>query len=595
MRSVNRLLACAACAVVLSIVARELPAQHDARAQLHALFEEAWALELRENPLFATAVGDHQADDRLPSVAAEDQARRAAASRTFLERLRAIDRSALDVTDRVSYDMFERRLEDAITEFGFRTYEIPITADAGFHVGFASQPRRVPLFTVEDYENYIARLRAFPAYAQQHIENMRAGLARGFSMPRIVLDGYEVTIASHVVDDPTESAFYRPFASFRHSIPVGEHARLEAAGRAAIVEAVVPGYQAFLAFMTGEYMPNTRMTIGASEMPNGQEYYAYRVRHFTTLELTPEEVHEIGRGEVERIRAEMEAIIEDVGFEGTFAEFLEFLRTDPQFYVDTPEELLREASFIAKRMDGKLPSLFMTLPRLPYGVAPVPDHLAPKYTGGRYVSPAEGSTEPGYYWVNTYNLAARPLYTLPALTLHEAVPGHHLQGALTRELDGLPEFRRRSYINAFGEGWGLYSEWLGIEAGIYTDPYSNFGRLTYEMWRACRLVVDTGIHAFGWTRDEAMDFLASNTALSLHEVRTETDRYISWPGQALSYKIGELTIRELRGRAEKALGERFDVREFHDVILGQGTVPMSVLEDQVNAYIEAVSTQGSER
>ena len=590
-KNVNRMIACA---MLLGAVPCALPAQQPAGAQLQALFDEAWELDLQEYPVFATTVGVHRYNDRLRAVAPDDHARRAAASRAFLERLHGIDRSALGVTDRVSYDMFERRLADGLAEFAFRGYEIPITADAGFHVAFAWMPRFAPLFTVQDYENYVARLRAFPAYVQQHIENMQVGLARGFSMPRIVLEGYEVTIASHVVDDPTESAFYQPFAAFPHSVPAEEHARLEAAGRAAIAEAVVPGYRAFLEFMTDEYMPNTRTTIGASELPDGPEYYAFLVRYFTTLDLTPAEVHEIGRREVARIRAEMEAIIEEVGFQGTFVEFLDFLRTDPQFYAKTPEELLREASYIAKRMDGKLPSLFKTLPRLPYGVAPVPDHLAPKYTGGRYVPPAEGSTEPGYYWVNTYNLPARPLYTLPALTLHEAVPGHHLQIAMTRELDGLPEFRRRSYINAFGEGWGLYSEWLGIEAGIYTDPYSNFGRLTYEMWRACRLVVDTGIHAFGWTRDQAMDFLASNTALSLHEVRTETDRYISWPGQALAYKMGELTIRELRGRAEEALGARFDVREFHDVILGQGTVPLGVLEDQVNAYIEGVVNRENE-
>jgi uncharacterized protein (DUF885 family) len=587
MVTVNRLISLATC-LLLPVAAPVLHAQEDAHSQLHALFDEAWEFDLREYPVFATSVGDQRYNDRLGSVAPSDHARRAEANRAFLVQLRAIDRSALDVTDRVSYDMFERRLRDDLAGFEFRTYEMPITADAGFHVAFARLPRFVPLFTVDDYENYIERLKAYPAYVQQHIENMRAGLARGFSMPRIVLEGYEVTIASHVVDDPTESTFYAPFAAFPISVPAGEHARLEAAGRAAIAEAVVPGYRAFLEFMTGEYMPNTRTTIGASETPNGMDYYAFLVRYFTTLDLTPEEVHQIGLREVDRIRVDMEAIVEEVEFAGSFADFLEFLRTDPRFYADSPEELLREASFIAKRMDGKLPTLFKTLPRLPYGVAPVPDHLAPKYTGGRYVPPAEGSTEPGYYWVNTYNLPARPLYTLPALTLHEAVPGHHLQGALTRELVGLPDFRRHSYINAFGEGWGLYSEWLGIEADIYTDPYSNFGRLTYEMWRACRLVVDTGIHAFGWTRDQAMEYLASNTALSLHEVRTETDRYISWPGQALAYKIGELTIRELRGRAEEVLGERFDVREFHDVILGQGTVPLSVLEDQVDEYIAAV-------
>ncbi len=592
--TVNRLISFAAC-FLLPVAAPVLHAQQDAHSQLHALFDEAWEFDLREYPVFATSVGDRRYNDRLRSVAPADHARRADANRAFLVQLRAIDRSALDVTDRVSYDMFERRLQDDLAGFEFRTYEMPITADAGFHVAFARLPRFVPLFTVDDYENYIARLKAYPAYVQQHIENMRAGLARGFSMPRIVLEGYEVTIASHVVDDPTESTFYAPLAAFPISVPAGEHARLEAAGRAAIAEAVVPGYRAFLEFMTGEYMPNTRATIGASDTPNGADYYAFLVRYFTTLDLTPEEVHQIGLREVDRIRVDMDAIIEEVEFAGSFADFLEFLRTDSRFYADSPEELLRQASFIAKRMDGKLPTLFKTLPRLPYGVAPVPDHLAPKYTGGRYVPPAEGSTEPGYYWVNTYNLPARPLYTLPALTLHEAVPGHHLQGALTRELVGLPEFRRHAYINAFGEGWGLYSEWLGIEADIYTDPYSNFGRLTYEMWRACRLVVDTGIHAFGWTRDEAMEYLASNTALSLHEVRTETDRYISWPGQALAYKIGELTIRELRGRAEEVLGERFDVREFHDVILGQGTVPMSVLEDQVDEYIAAVLGRETKR
>ncbi len=594
MRSMRRLLIAATCGLVLAVPAA-LRAQEDARTLLHALFDEAWAFELEENPLFATSVGEHRYNDRLPSVAAEDQARRAAARRAFLERLRAIDRSVLDVVDRVSYDMFARQLEDDLTEFEFRAYEIPLTVDAGFHIAFAGLPRRVPLVTVRDFENYVARLRAFPGYVSQHIEAMRAGLARGFSLPRVVLDGYEVTIASHVVDDPTGSVFYVPFASFPPSVPVSEHARLEEEGRAAIVEAVVPGYRAFLEFMTREYIPNTRTTLGASELPNGEAYYAYLVRHFTTLDITPEEVHEVGRREVQRIRQEMEAIIEDVEFEGSFADFLEFLRTDPQFYVETPEALLREASFIAKRMDGKLPSLFKTLPRLPYGVAPVPDHLAPKYTGGRYVPPSVGTTEPGYYWVNTYDLPSRPLYTLPALTLHEAVPGHHLQGALTRELEGLPSFRRATYINAFGEGWGLYSEWLGIEAGIYTDAYSNFGRLTYEMWRACRLVVDTGIHAMGWSREQVMEYLRANTALSLHEVRTETDRYISWPAQALSYKIGELKIRELRRRAEEALGERFDVRQFHDVILGNGTVPLTVLEDQVAAYIEAELAGGSGR
>jgi uncharacterized protein (DUF885 family) len=394
----------------------------------------------------------------------------------------------------------------------------------------------------------------------EHIALLRDGLRSGFTLPRVVLEGYEVTIASHVVDDPTKSVFWRPFASVPATFSEADRARLLAAGRTAITTALVPGYRTFLEFMTREYIPGARQTIGASALPNGAAFYQNTIREFTTLDLSADSIHKIGLSEVARIRKEMDAIIAKVGFQGTFAEFLNFLRTDPRFYPTTPEQLLKEASWIAKRMDGKLPTLFGKLPQLPYGVSPVPDHLAPKYTAGRYIPAAPGGTEAGSYWVNTYLLQSRTLYTLEALTLHEAVPGHHLQVALAQELEGLPEFRRHGYLSAFGEGWGLYSERLGLEAGFFTDPYSDFGRLTYEMWRACRLVVDTGMHSKGWTRQQALDFMAANTALSLHEVRTETDRYISWPGQALAYKLGELKIRELRSRAEKALGSRFDLR-----------------------------------
>jgi uncharacterized protein (DUF885 family) len=311
------------------------------------------------------------------------------------------------------------------------------------------------------------------------------------------------------------------------------------------------------------------------------------VRHFTTLDHGPDAIHALGLAEVARIRGEMDGIIEEVGFEGTYAEFLDFLRTDRRFYAETPEDLLERAAWIAKTMDGKLPALFLTLPRLPYTVEPVPEHIAPKYTAGRYVSPPKGSTRPGIYWVNTYDLPSRPLYTLEALTLHEAVPGHHLQGALAQELEDLPDFRQYSYLSAFGEGWGLYSEWLGIEAGFYQDPYSDFGRLTYEMWRACRLVVDTGVHALGWSRQRALDFMAANTALSLHEVSTEIDRYITWPAQALAYKMGEIEIRRLRAKAEGELGQRFDVRRFHDAVLSNGSVPLPVLAEQIDAFIAA--------
>jgi len=400
-----------------------------------------------------------------------------------------------------------------------------------------------------------------------------------------VLEGYDVTMATHVVGAAEKSVFFAPFRAFPPGVPAEERARLTEAGRRAIMQGAVPGYKALLDFMKTEYVPRARTSIGASSLPRGREYYAHLVRSFTTLDLTADQVHEIGRQEVLRIRAEMDAAMAKTGFQGNFAAFLNFLRTDPRFYAKTPEELLENASYIAKRMDGKLPSLFGRLPRLPYGVEPVPAHLAPKYTGGRYIPAPIGGTQAGEYWVNTYALDKRPLYTLEALTLHEAVPGHHLQIALQQELTGLPEFRRFSDVGAFVEGWALYAERLGLEAGFYKDPYSDFGRLTYEMWRACRLVVDTGIHAKGWTRAEAMEYLESHTALSLHEVRTETDRYISWPGQALCYKMGELKIRELRGQAEQALGQKFDVRSFHDVVLGSGAVPLTVLEEQVRAYI----------
>lgn len=559
----------------------------DPATDLKTLLEEIWQFELAEDPLFATSVGEHRFNDRLPSVSAADEARRTAQRRSFLERLESIARDQLGPVDVVSYDMMERNLRDALRSFDFRTYEMPFTADWGFHMGLARLPQSMPMLTTQDYEHYLARLREFPRYVSQQIDNMRSGLARGFSQPAAVLGGYDATIAAHVVDDPEASVFWMPFVEFPSQVPPDDHRRLREEGRSAIMESAVVAFRDLLEFWHREYLPNARETLGASELPNGAAYYDYLIEHFTTLNLSAEEVHEIGLAEVARIREEMEAIIDEVGFPGDFDAFLEFLRTDPHFYAGSAELLIREASYLAKQMDAKLPSLFKTLPRLPYGVAPVPEEIAPKFTSGRYISSSPGSTEPGYYWVNTYDLRSRPLYALPALTLHEAVPGHHLQFALTQELTDLPPFRRAAYVNAFGEGWGLYSEWLGIEAGMYTSPYTRFGRLTYEMWRACRLVVDTGVHAFGWTRQEVIEYLSDNTALSIHEITTETDRYISWPGQALSYKMGELTIRRLRQRAETALGEEFDVREFHDVVLGSGTVPLTVLEDQVNRWIEA--------
>jgi uncharacterized protein (DUF885 family) len=561
-----------------------------AKGQLDALLAEAWETALRENPLLATATGDHRFDDRLPSMTPADLERRAAYARALLERLRAIDPEALPPTDRVSHRMFDRRLRDDLAEHELGAWRIPITSDSGFHTHISRLPSEVPLATTQDYERYISRLRAIPAFFDQHVAFLREGLRTGFTVPRVVLEGYDGTVRAHAAGPPERSVFWAPFEAFPPGVPEGDRGRLRDSGRAAISEAVVPAYRALLDFFTEEYIPGARTTIGASALPDGPRYYAWLVKHYTTLDTTPDEVHAIGQREVARIRGEMQAVVDGIAFDGDLDAFIEYLRTDPRFYAKTPEELLRRAAWIAKRMDGRLPSLFGRLPRQPYGVEPVPDDLAPKYTGGRYVGAPLDSTRGGTYWVNTYALETRPLYTQEALTLHEAVPGHHLQIALAKELEGLPAFRRFGYVNAFGEGWGLYSERLGLEAGFYADPYSNFGRLTYEMWRACRLVVDTGLHAKGWTRGQALEFMAANTALSRHEITTEVDRYISWPGQALAYKMGELKLRELRARAEEALGERFDVRVFHDAVLAHGSVPLDVLEEQVEALIASAGS-----
>jgi uncharacterized protein (DUF885 family) len=378
---------------------------------------------------------------------------------------------------------------------------------------------------------------------------------------------------------------YKPFDDFPLGVAASDHARLRAAASEAIAGSVVPGYAALQTFMGDEYAPAGRETIGASGLPNGRAYYEHRVRRFTTMDVTPEQVHQTGLDEVARIRAEMDAVIVETGFDGSFEEFVEFLRTDPRFYVDDADDLMKEVALVLKKMDGQLPKLFKTLPRTPYGIKRVPDYIAPRTTTAYYNGPAGDGTRAGFYFVNCYDLASRPLYEIEALSLHEAVPGHHLQTAIQMELEDAPMFRRFIWVVAFGEGWALYSERLGLETGFYEDPYSDFGRLTYEMWRACRLVVDTGIHYMGWTRQRAIDFMAKNSALTIHNITTEVDRYISWPGQALGYKIGELKIRELRRRAERELGPGFDLRGFHDVVLGSGAVPLDVLEANVVAWI----------
>ena len=503
-----------------------------------------------------------------------------------LEKLKAISADDLSETDAISLEMLKFLLQDQINYYEFDRYLNPLLSDSGFHTSFPYMVR--PLTNYEQVISYLNKLNAIPSVVDNYIPLLREGLERGMSQPRVIFKGYESTYNSHIVESYEDSFFYGPFKNLPESLSEVQKDSILKAARETISEKVVPQFRRVKKFFEEEYFPKTRKTIGVSEIPNGREYYQNRINYYTTsTQYTADDIHNIGLREVARIKAEMNKIIAELKFEGSFADFLKFLRTDPQFYVETPEELLMHARDMAKRADAQLPKFFKTLPRKPYGVAPVPDAIAPKYTGGRYIGTGKNSTDPGYYWVNTYDLPSRPLYTLPSLTVHEAVPGHHLQGSLNNELgDSIPQFRKDTYLSAYGEGWGLYTEYLAAEMGMYTTPYERFGQLTYEMWRACRLVVDTGIHAKGWTREQVVNFMASNTALSLHEVNTETDRYISWPGQALSYKIGELKIRELRKKAETELGSKFDIREFHEIILEQGTVTLSIMEDRINAYIK---------
>jgi uncharacterized protein (DUF885 family) len=403
----------------------------------------------------------------------------------------------------------------------------------------------------------------------------------------VILDGRDAPIEAQLVDRAADSPFFAPFEDLPESVAGGEKAELLSAAERVVMQDVVPAYRRLFAFFNDEYRPGARESLGATDLPNGAAFYRAQIRQYATVDLTPQQIHGIGLEQVEHIRAEMDAIIEEVGFEGGFAAFIAFLRSDPQFYAKTPKELLAHASYYAKKIDGRLPMLFGHLPRQPYGVAPVPEAIAPFYTAGRYVGAPQDALRGGYYWVNTYALESRPLYAIPALTLHEGAPGHHTQSALAAEQADQPPFRRYDYISAYGEGWGLYSEKLGLEMDIYETPYEHFGRLTYEMWRACRLVIDTGVHAFGWTREQAIDYLASRTALSLHEVTTEVDRYISWPAQALSYKLGEYTLLQLRAQAEEKLGAAFDLRAFHDFVLSLGSVPLDVLTEEVSRWTAA--------
>ncbi|WP_224484990.1 DUF885 domain-containing protein [Robertkochia aurantiaca] len=509
---------------------------------------------------------------------------------TQLKRLEEIDTASLDETELISWKLLHFVLQNRIDRFTHNMHLNPIQADQGFHLNLNYRIRDIN--TAGEAEEYLSVLAAIPRFTREHLVLLKEGLHLGLSQPKVIFKNYAPTYDRHIVDIPDSSDFFRPVQKLPSTLSPVRKDSIIAAARELIRDSVVPSFKLIKEFFEEEYIPGTRTTVGISETPGGKSFYQNRIDYYTTTrQYSADDIHQLGLSEVARIRSAMDSVINVLGYEGGLQQFIAWLRTDPQFYTETPESLLMEARDIAKRIDAKLPAYFKTLPRRPYGVKKVPDALAPIYTGGRY-SPPSSPTQPGYYLVNTYKLNSRPLYVLPALTAHEAVPGHHLQGSLNRELgDSIPEFRKNLYLSAYGEGWALYTENLAEEMGIYTTPYEYFGKLTYEMWRACRLVVDTGIHAMGWSRQEAVDYLASNTALSMHEVNTEIDRYIAWPGQALSYKMGELKIRELRKSAEEALGENFDIREFHEIILEQGTVTLPILEDRVKDYIKKKQPQ----
>ncbi|MEP6510039.1 MAG: DUF885 family protein [Dokdonella sp.] len=522
-------------------------------------------------------------DNRLPAVDANAQAARLAYWNDVLTQLDAIPAKELSAENRINLAVYRPQIENLAADIRFHGYEMPFNSDSQFWSDLGFMTRR-PLKNAQEAHNYIAKLNDIPRYFDQQIVNMRAGLKRGFSVPRAVLDGRDGSIASYAdAASPMDSEFYVPLKQLPSNISAEQQAMLRSDAQRAIGTRVIPAYAKLLTFFRTEYVPHARTTLAAEALPDGKAYYRQQIREYTTLDLDPETIHAIGLKEVARIDADMQATMKASGFKGDFPAFLHFLRSDPQFYARTPDELLMRAAWIAKQVDGKIAQYFGLLPRGRFGIDPVPAAIAPFWTAGR------GSAHT--YWVNTYDLPSRPLYNLPALTLHESSPGHALQGELSEEHKGLPDFRSKSYISAYGEGWALYCEKLGEEMGIYHTPYEEFGRETYEMWRAARLVIDTGLHHKGWTRAQAIDYLARHTALSQHEVETEVDRYISWPGQALSYKLGEMKIVQLRARAEKELGAKFDLRAFHDAVLALGSVPLPVLEESIDAFIAQQKTR----
>lgn len=556
-----------------------------AAEQLQKVIDDHWQYSLQEDPISAGRMGLAGYNNRLPGVTATDRARRLKAEQALLQRLQAIDTKSLTDSDRVNQQLLAWVLRNSIQSNKLFLDRIPANTFYSFWSSALDASSGLSMPKVADYRDYIARINDFGRYFDENIANMRTGIQDGFVLPKIVVRGIAPTVRAQVYKDPTQSSLYEPFKKFPASFSKAEQQQLEQAGRQAIAQVALPAFARLADFLEGDYMQAATDSLAAEQLPEGKAYYRHTINTYVTQDMDPAQIHSIGLAEVKRIRTEMDALIKETGFKGSFSDFTKFLRTDPQFYAKTPKELLKEASYIAKRIDYRLPEFFGKLPRLPYGVVPVPAEIAPNYTTASYNSAAIGGTRGGAYWLNTHALDQRPIYELVALTLHEAVPGHHLQNSLSQELENVPQFRRNLYLSAYGEGWGLYAERLGVEMGVYENAYQQFGRLSYEMWRACRLVIDTGIHSQGWSRQQALDFLSNNTSLSQANVRAEVDRYISWPGQALSYKMGEIKIRQLRAKAEQQLGAKFDLRAFHDALLANGALPLEILEAEMDRFI----------
>jgi prolyl oligopeptidase len=573
----------ALCTLVLGFAQTSLAGPAE---DFEALLDEAWEWQLKENPMMASGLGDRRYNDQWTDNSVQAIKRRQDETREFLRRAYAIDRTALNEDDQLNYELFRRSLQDRVDLFKFNSHLIPFYQRGGVQ-NLDSNTSRLRFVTVKDYEDWIARLDQIDAVIEQSIELAEGGRKAGMMSPKILMERIPNQISAQLVDDPEESPFFKVFAEMPDTISDDDQARLRAQARSVIEETVLPAYRELNEYFVDTYLPNSRDTIGLSELPNGNEWYELRARQFTTTQMTPDEIHRIGLDEVARIRVEMQKIIDSLDFGGSFQDFLVFLRTDPQFYYDTPDELYQAYLATSKRIDPELVNLFGTLPRMPYGVKPIPDSIAPDTTTAYYSRPAADGSRAGTYWVNLYKPEVRPKYEIEVLSVHEAMPGHHLQIALQQELGDMPKFRRFMGFTAFVEGWGLYSESLGPDLGLYKDPYSQFGALTYEMWRAVRLVVDTGMHYKGWTRQQSIDFFKDNAAKTELDIVNEIDRYIGWPGQALAYKIGQLKIKQIRGQAETALGDDFDVRAFHDELLGAGALPLDLLEQRMDAWLEA--------